>query len=65
MGTLYKGKALPLFLSSLVLGAVSLIAIFRTRWIGILWLPLAGIALSGPLGFLAGVLWALSGMNIQ
>lgn len=57
--------ALPFFLSSLVLGAVSLIAVFRIRWFVMLWLPLAGIALSGHLGFLTGVLWALSGMNIQ
>lgn len=53
------------FLSSLVLGAVSLIGVFKTRWICMLWLPLAGIALSGPLSLLTGVLWALSGMNIQ
>ena len=59
------GWALPFFLSSLVLGAVSLIAVFRIRWFVMLWLPLAGIALSGPLGFLTAVLWALSGMNIQ
>jgi len=59
------GWALPFFLSSLVLGAVSLIAVFKTRWFVMLWLPLAGIALSGALAFLTGVLWALSGMNIQ
>lgn len=59
------GWALPFFLSSLVLAMVSLIAVFRVRWFVMLWLPLAGIALSGPLGFLTGVLWALSGINIQ
>lgn len=53
------------FLSSLVLGVVSLIGVFKTRWICMLWLPLAGIGLSGPLSLLTGILWALRGMNIQ
>ena len=59
------GWALPFFLSGLVLGAASLIAVIRTRWFVMLWLPLTGIALSGSLSCLTGVLWALSGMYIQ
>ena len=59
------GWALCLYLSSLVPAALSLVAVCKTRWFVMLWLPLAGIALNGAVGFLALLLWTLSGMNIQ
>jgi len=59
------GWALCFYLSSLPPAMVSLVAVCKARWWTILWLPSAGVALNGVFGFLALVLWALSGMNIQ
>jgi hypothetical protein len=59
------GWALCFYLSSLVPAALSLITVFKTRMVVMLWLPLAAITLNGALGLLALCLWVLSGMNIQ